>query len=168
MKSILSLLTFVVVCGMASAHTRHQQMDCQHMQDVQQRGDQAMGFDHMKTTHHFLLSATGGAIQVTANEPSDEESIKQIRMHVGHIAKMFCEGDFSTPMLVHGQVPPGTDAMKELKAKIAYKYEEVERGARVVISSDDSAALDAIHRFLTFQIKDHQTGDPLNVPTDGH
>jgi len=167
MKSIMILFIFGLTCGIAIAGGRRQQMDCQHMHDVQRRGDEAMGFDHMKTTHHFLLSATGGAIQVTANEASDEDSIRQIRMHLGHITKMFSEGDFAIPMLVHGQVPPGAEAMKQLKAKISYKYQEIERGAQVVISSDDPAAIDAVHEFLTFQIKDHQTGDSLK-PNNGH
>jgi hypothetical protein len=163
MKSRILFLIATLMCGIASAHNRSQQMECDHMQDVQHRGDQAMGFDHMKTTHHFLLSSTGGAIQVTANEASDEESIKQIRMHLGHITKMFSDGNFEIPMLVHGQVPPGAETMKQLKAKIAYKYQEIDRGAKVVISSDDPAALKAIRDFLTFQITDHQTGDPLSV-----
>jgi hypothetical protein len=163
MKSILSLLAIGVVCSMASAQIGYQQMDCQHMQDVQHRGDHAMGFDHMKTAHHFFLSSSGGAIQVTANDEKDLDSMGQIRAHLGHIVKMFADGNFEIPMLVHGQTPPGTEAMKQLKSKISYKYEEIERGAKIVISSQEPAALDAIHEFLAFQIKDHQTGDSLEV-----
>ena len=40
----------------------------QHHADVNKRGDEAMGFDHMKTTHHFLLRPDGGVIQVEAND----------------------------------------------------------------------------------------------------
>jgi len=30
--------------------------DTQHQQGVEKRGDQAMGFSHQMTTHHFLLT----------------------------------------------------------------------------------------------------------------
>ena len=53
--------------------------------------------------------------------------------------------------------------MKQLKAAISYKYEEVERGGRVLISSDDPQAIAAIQSFLRFQITEHKTGDSLKV-----
>ncbi|HEX8891502.1 MAG TPA: hypothetical protein VF779_20305, partial [Pyrinomonadaceae bacterium] len=39
-------------------------MSCNGMNE---RGDQAMGFSHMKAKHHFRLLADGGAIEVEAN-----------------------------------------------------------------------------------------------------
>ena len=144
-------------------HTVQQTGSSQHMHDVEHRGDQAMGFDHTKTTHHFLLSASGGSIQVTANDPDDSASRDQIRMHLAHIARMFSEGNFEIPMFVHDQTPPGAATMKQLKADIAYKYVEIEHGAKVVISSENPAAISAIHDFFAFQIKDHHTGDSLDV-----
>jgi hypothetical protein len=165
MKSRLALLTTtLLVCASSAAALTLQQLDSsQPMQDVDHRGDRAMGFDHTKTTHHFFLSSSGGAIQVTANDPGDTESRDQIRMHLGHIAKMFSEGNFEIPMFVHDKIPPGAEAMKKLKTGIVYKYVEIEGGAKVVISSDDARAITAIHDFLTFQIKDHHTGDSLEV-----
>jgi len=76
---------------------------------------------------------------------------------------MFSEGNFEIPMFVHDQTPPGAAAMKQLKADISYKYVEIENGAKVVISSENPAAISAIHDFLAFQIKDHHTGDSLDV-----
>ena len=63
------------------------------MQDekMNERGDHVMGFDHTKTTHHFLLLPDGGAIEVGANSSQDKETRDQIRMHLGHIAKMFAD-----------------------------------------------------------------------------
>jgi len=151
------------VPGSGLAHTVQQTGSSQHMHDVEHRGDQAMGFDHTKTTHHFLLSASGGSIQVTADDPEDSASRDQIRMHLAHIAKMFSEGNFEIPMFVHDQTPPGAATMKQLKADIAYKYVEIEHGAKVVISSENPAAISAIHDFFAFQIKDHHTGDSLDV-----
>ncbi|HLW76163.1 MAG TPA: hypothetical protein VKS01_04240, partial [Bryobacteraceae bacterium] len=77
-----------------------------------------MGFSQEKTTHHFFLYADGGAIQATANDPKDTGSRDQVQMHLGHIAKMFADGNFEIPMLVHEQTPPGTPAMKKLKDQI--------------------------------------------------
>ena len=84
-------------------------------------------------------------------------------MHMKHIAKMFGEGNFSAPMLIHEQDPPGADVMKQLKAKIKYEFGENERGAFIRISTGDAEALNAIHEFLRFQITEHMTGDPLEV-----
>jgi hypothetical protein len=39
----------------------------------------------------------------------------------------------------------------------------MERGGRIRIETDSPEALAAIHDFLRFQIKDHETGDPLTV-----
>jgi hypothetical protein len=141
-------------------HHNHQQ-DKQRVDGVNERGDHAMGFSHEKTTHHFHLTADGGAIEVVANQPNDAASEEQIRAHLSHIAKMFKEGDFSAPMLIHGEAPPGVPTMKRLKADISYTIETIERGARVRIVTASAEAVEAIHEFLRYQIKDHQTGDSV-------
>ena len=135
----------------------------EHQHQVSVNGDKPMGFSHEKTTHHFLLRADGGVIQVDANSAEDKESRDQIQSHLGHIAKMFTEGDFNTPMLVHSVTPPGTAAMTKLKADIKYSYEASPKGGRVVIATSNQEALAAVHEFLKFQIKDHATGDPLTI-----
>ena len=135
------------------------------MQDEQmnKRGDHVMGFDHTKTTHHFRLLADGGSIEVAANSIQDKESRDQIRMHLGHIAKMFAAGNFKAPMLIHDQIPPGVPTMQKLKNDIQYNIEETEQGARIRISTNSPEALHAIHDFLRFQITEHKTGDSLDV-----
>ena len=138
--------------------------DCHHT-NVAERGDQVMGFDHSRTSHHFLLSPAGGSIEASANDPADTESREAIRGHLEHIASMFSKGNFDAPMLIHDQVPPGVATMKRKKASIAWKFEETETGGRVRITSKDVDALAAIHQFLRFQIEDHQTGDPTEIPT---
>jgi hypothetical protein len=143
-------------------HATHSDSHDHHAM-VENHGDQAMGFSHDKTTHHFLLSDTGGSINVTANDPNDSASIQAIRMHLEHIAAAFAGGDYSTPMFVHDGVPPGVTSMKILKDQIRFRYESIEAGARVAIASDNPLALAAIHDFLQFQITDHRTGDPLKV-----
>jgi hypothetical protein len=143
-------------------HKQHAAEDSHHAM-VEKHGDQAMGFPHDATTHHFRIAADGGAIEVTANDPKDKASAEAIRSHLSHIAVMFGNGDFSTPMFVHDGVPPGVTTMKILKASIHYKYEEIPSGGRMSIESSDPVALAAVHDFLRFQISDHQTGDSLQV-----
>ena len=147
-------------CPMAQDH-QHKGMD--HHDGMTERGDQGMGFDHLKTTHHFRLFADGGAIEVTANDAKDGVSRDKIRGHLEHIARMFSEGNFSIPMFVHDQVPAGVEMMKDQKTNISYKYEQNDRGGRVRISTRNAEALKAIHEFLRFQIQEHQTGDALEV-----
>jgi hypothetical protein len=135
----------------------------QHHAEMNKRGDKAMGFSHEKTTHHFRLLKDGGVIEVTVKEVTDAKSLNQIRMHLSHIAQMFAEGNFSTPFQVHEELPTGAKTMAELKREIAYKFEEQEQGGRVLISSKNPQALAAIHQFLRYQIKEHQTGDSTNI-----
>lgn len=134
-----------------------------HHAGVNKRGDEAMGFSQQKTTHHFRLKADGGAIEVAANDPNDATSREQIRQHLKHIARAFAEGDFSAPLFIHAQTPPGVPAMKRLKAAIKYQYEETEHGGRVRLVTGNAEALAAIHEFLRFQISDHRTGDSTEV-----
>lgn len=133
-------------------------------EQMNKRGDHVMGFDHTKTTHHFLLQESGGSIEITANSADDVESTKQIRMHLKHIAMMFAEGNFEAPMLIHDQTPPGVPVLRELKDEIKYSFEEIDRGAAVRISTKNPNALKAIHDFLRFQIKEHKTGDATQKP----
>ena len=97
------------------------------------------------------------------NDPTDKANTGAIRSHLSHIAMMFGNGNFSTPMFIHHGVPPGVTTMKLLKPKIHYKYEEISSGRRVRIESSDPVALAAIHDFLRFQISEHQTGDTLVI-----
>ncbi len=134
-----------------------------HLASVHEHGAQAMGFSQTATTHHFRLTNDGGVVEVTANDAKDAATQEKIRMHLQHIAQAFKAGDFSAPRETHQQTPPGAEDMMQLKDHINYKYEEIPAGGRVVISTNDAIALRAVHEFLSFQIEDHQTGDPVNV-----
>jgi hypothetical protein len=146
-----------------SSGASHSQGHTAHLDEVNARGEQAMGFSQTATTHHFLLSPEGGSIQVETNEPNDQANRESIRAHLQHIAGMFNAGNFNIPMLIHNQVPPGVMTMEQLKGKITFAYEETGQGGRVRISTNDRGALAAVHEFLRFQIKDHQTGDSLEM-----
>ncbi len=149
-------------CPMHQQHMQSEDHGSHHAM-VEKHGDQAMGFAHDNTTHHFRLLADGGAIEVTADDPADKTSTDAIRSHLSHVAVAFRDGDFSTPMFVHDSVPPGTTTMKLLKDKIRYSYEEMPAGGRVRIASGDPVAVAAVQDFLRFQITEHETGDPLTA-----
>lgn len=137
--------------------------DSGHTHGVNMRGDRAMGFSHMRTTHHFRLLPDGGDIEVTANDLADTVSREAIRTHLTQIATLFAAGEFSAPMRIHDRVPPGVVDLQRLKGQVRYAYQPVENGGRVRISTRNARALVAIHEFLRFQITDHKTGDPLEV-----
>ena len=128
--------------------------------DVDRRGDATMGFSHERTTHHFLLTDQGGVIQVEANDAADTASRDMIRHHLADIAGKFAAGDFSDPQAIHDRVLPGVPEMIRLKGSIDYRYEETERGGKVVITTADATAKAAVQDFLRAQIGDHRTGDP--------
>jgi hypothetical protein len=135
-------------------------LHAEHMKALDQRGDQVMGFGHTRTTHHFLIEKDGGIIQVETNDPVDTQSRDQIRSHLSQVAEAFSRGDFAMPKEIHDRVMPGVPEMTRLKDAISYRYEEMDRGARVRITTADPVALEAVHSFLRAQIQDHRTGDP--------
>ena len=123
-----------------------------------------MGFDQLRTNHHFLLFADGGAIDVSVNDPADTKNRDAIRSHLPQIAVMFGNGDFKAPMVVHDSASvPGTAVLAARRQSIRYHYVETPQGGRVNIVTTDREALDAVHAFLKFQIAEHKTGDPTTV-----
>jgi hypothetical protein len=176
MKTVAALLLFFVLPAAAqdashnmdSCPMHKDHMKTAHQDDVEKHGDQAMGFPHNKTTHHFRLYVDGGAIEVTANDSNDAANRDAIRAHMTHIAKLFSSGDFSIPMFVHNEVPPGVPIMKEKRTEISYSFEDLPAGASVRIKTANPEALNAIYEFLRFQIEDHHTGDAATVNGDTH
>jgi hypothetical protein len=163
MTNFLALLILASTLALQSQSATAPPQDHSKHEEMEHRGNQGMGFDQQKTTHHFLLRKDGGAIQVTANSAGDTASKDEIQMHLHHIVQAFKSGDFNIPMFVHDRTPPGVDTLKKLKDQIRYKYEPAENGGRVVISAANAEAVAAIHEFLKFQITEHKTGDALEV-----
>jgi hypothetical protein len=52
--------------------------------------------------------------------------------------------------------------LKRLRKKLRYKFENMGSGGRVVISTSNAEARQALWDFLRFQITEHKTGDPLD------
>jgi hypothetical protein len=172
MKILITILLFgalqLTAQDMQSCpmHKEHMKTASQHLADVEKHGDEAMGFPHDKTTHHFRLYSDGGAIEVTVNDNKGSENMHAIRSHLTHIVAMFSNGEFSIPMFVHDQVPPGVRVMKDKHAEISYKFEDLPAGGRVRIKTTSPDALKAIHDFLRFQIGDHHTGDTADISSE--
>jgi len=158
--SVFCAILFISFTVSARQH-KHDQHD--HHAEVNKRGDKTMGFSHLMTTHRFRLFEDGGAIEVEINDPNDSDSRAKIQKHLNKIAERFGVGDFAMPMAIHAQTPPGVAVMSDLKADIAYKYEDTGHGGRVRIISKSRDAIAAVHEFLRFQIQDHKTNDSPEV-----
>jgi len=163
------ILAMATAIGRAQSSNAHEQ--CSHKKTPEDapaamwtRGEHAMGFSQTETAHHFLLKRDGGVIAVSANDAKDSTSRDRIRAHLHHIAEAFAEGDFDIPMFVHDQEPAGVPVMKRLSREIHYQFRETERGAEVRVASKSPEAIQAVHDFLVFQIREHKTGDPVSLP----
>lgn len=160
-----TLVGFVLVSGLAGAAAAQDHADCpmaasgSHRAQVDHRHDDATGVAHEATVHHFVLAKDGGSIRLEVRDSGQVEERDPIREHLQTVARSFAAGDFSLPMLIHDQVPPGVGVMRKRKSAIQYSYAPSENGGVVRISTRDTRALEAVHEFLRFQIRDHGTSD---------
>lgn len=137
---------------MAKAGSRQAEVDHRH--------EHTTGVPTEGTRHHFLLAKDGGSIRLGVADEGQTAARDRVREHLQVIARSFAAGDFSMPMQIHDQVPPGVEVMKSSGDAIRYVYSDSPEGGVVTLSTQDPAALAAIHEFLRFQIRDHGTGDP--------
>ena len=145
------------------AGTTHEEHLAQLQKDaaLKTRGAAAMGFDQDRAVHHFILTKSGGAIQVEAASASDETTRAAVRQHLRAIASAFAAGDFAAPRATHDETPPGVATLDRLRKAIAYRFVDTKQGGRVEIASSNRDAVAAIHEFLRYQITEHHTGDSL-------
>ena len=154
----MSSFTVLAVALLLGAAQHQHTPGMSHDAGLKERGAAAMGFDQDAARHHFRLAPDGGAIEVVANDAADLETIAAIRSHLQSIGRDFAAGKFDKPLQTHGEMPPGVGRMKERRDAIAYRYEELSRGGVVHITTRDTRALDGIHAFLRYQIREHRTG----------
>jgi hypothetical protein len=170
----VALVTLVVATAAPRVSAQHPAMPAgmtheQHLAQMQKdaemkkRGAEAMGFDQDTTTHHFRLTKSGGAIEVSTKAASDIAGRDAIRAHLAGIAGEFAQGNFEKPFMTHAEVPPGVEMMKQAAGKIRYGFRKTAGGGVVRIETDDAAARRAVHEFLRYQITEHATGDSLVV-----
>ena len=128
------------------------------------RGEMGMGFSQTATTHHFLLLPDGGSSRSRPTiRPTPTPSPASACTCTTSPARSQ-QGDFDIPMFVHDTVPPGVPEMKRLLQTLHFSIDESATGGRVNIRSDNQDAIAAVHKFLIFQIEEHKTGDPIEIP----
>lgn len=125
---------------------------------LQARGAMGMGVDQYTSTHTFEPRPDGGRITLR-RDVVDSAGVEQIRAHLETIAEAFAAGNFTTPAFIHAGAVPGTDVMAAKRSAIRYRSGPIANGAELVMTTQDSAAIDAIHRFLEFQRREHRAGD---------
>jgi len=162
---VVGLAAWVTGPRAASAGQAHDHASCPHMArdphkaGVDARHDETTGMAPDTSVHHFEITSRGGVIRLEAADAADEAGRDQARLHLGHVAESFAAGDFSMPMFIHGQAPPGAAAMTRLRDTIRYRYQPTDRGGQITIDTANREARKAIHDFLRFQIRDHRTED---------
>ena len=124
---------------------------------LQSRGAVGMGVDQYTSTHTFESRPDGGRITLR-RDVDDTAGVATIRAHMRTIGESFAAGTFDIPGFVHAERVPGTDVMAARRGAITYRAGEIPRGGELVITTRDSAALDAIHRFLDYQRREHRAG----------
>ena len=160
MKEML-LIALLTAGTLAARSNRPQHETHDHAAAVDASGDLAMGFDHTRTTHNFIVTKNGGIIRVTANDAADLNSIGKIRSHLKEIAESFRAGDFTKPTFIDAQSPPGADVLKQLGPKVVYRFQEIPKGGEISITTKLAAGIKAVKDFFAMQIADHRTGDPM-------
>ena len=152
---------------MAAARADHSRADgsAEHGRHVDGRHD-TFGMAHDKSAHSFRLFADGGAIELRATDAKDEATVDAIRGHLQEITKQFEKADFSTPAFVHGYTPDGVAQLGQLRSAIGYRYEQLDSGGRIRITTKSADALAAIHAFMRFQVIEHRTANSGKVEKD--
>ena len=122
--TVITLAALLASSALAQQHEMPAGMTCQQHQaqmkrevEMKMHGNVAMGFDQDKTSHHFLMTRDGGAIQVETNDDADSTSRDQIRSHLKAISEQFANGDFSAPYATHMETIPGITCGHQLQLR---------------------------------------------------
>jgi hypothetical protein len=127
----------------------------QSMMQMMERGNFAMGFNQSKIAHQFIGTPHGGKIIISALNGSDTKTINQIKNHILEIQKEFSQGNFSKPFFIHAQEIAGTKVMSYKKDLIKYDISEIKNSSILMLTTNDTQLIDAIHQFMKFQASQH-------------
>ena len=172
-KTILLLMIMTVPLSAQTTCPKHEE----HMKAAAAKGDAKNGpavdarhdtlvASHETTRHSFRLFRDGGAIELRAIDGADQSTIDNVRTHLKDIAAQFKKNDFSTPKFVHGREPDGVAGMQKHHHAIQFRYETVDGGGRIRMTTANADALSSIHDFLKFQVVEHRTGNSRIVEED--
>lgn len=129
--------------------------DSARLDAVAERGRHVMPFNLEKTLHVFEKTKHGGLQQVIATNAADSEQIQLIRRHLRELTASFQKGDFSRQHRIHGENMPGISELTESYKRVQFFYRELANGAEIEYAAEDSALIDAIHRYFNAQLRDH-------------
>lgn len=150
-RSGVLAIVLIAACGRqtaATSDTAFHSMDHRHGEMV--------GADPSALAHEFERTPDGGII-ILERKAGDTTTVENIRAHLDGIAAAFRKGDFSTPAFVHGMKADGTDVMARKASAITYAVEERANGSTLRIRTADAEALQAVHAFIDFQVREHRT-----------
>ena len=156
---IVSTIFVLPSRGAAQSHEAHRHSDAREdsaFRALQSRGQEVMGVDQYTSIHQFVALPDGGRIELQRDR-DDSAGTAAIRTHLRTIAKAFAGGDFGAPFAVHRDSVPGVPAMRARRSAIVYAVTDLPRGAALRIRTADPTALDAVHRFLAYQRREHRT-----------
>jgi hypothetical protein len=153
--SLLSIQKFTDGLGNESNQTSQHSNDMTAMKMMMDRGDIAMGFNQSAIAHQFIATPYGGKIIITALKNNDTETISQIKNHTLQIQKDFSQGNFTKPFFIHSQEVVGTNVMSQKKDLIKYDVSEMRNGSILMLTTNDTQLIDAIHQFMEFQSSQH-------------
>jgi hypothetical protein len=164
-RAAVSVLLVLTACGRASPHDSAVAGSGENtaaestFAAVQARGadPRAMGVDQYTSVHRFDALPDGGRVELQ-RAVDDSAGVAQIRRHLREVATAFAAGDFTTPAFVHARDVPGTAVMAARREAISYEVRDLPRGAELRITTHDTDALRAVHRFMAFQRGDHRAG----------
>jgi hypothetical protein len=139
-----------------AAHAPAHAHDDSAFRAMQTRGQDVMGVDQYTSVHRFDSLGDGGRIELQRDR-DDSVGAATIRAHLRSLARAFAAGDFSAPAMVHLERVPGVPVMRSRRSAIRYDVSDLPRGAELRIRSADAVAVEAIHRFLAYQRREHRT-----------
>jgi len=168
LATILVLSSILFVPPPLVAQTHHDRAHRIAQEDsafraMQARGLAVMGVDQYTSVHRFDALRDGGRIELRRDR-DDSAGASIIRAHMRAIARAFAVGDFSATADVHDETVPGVPVMRARRSVIRYEVFDLPRGAELRIRSTDPLAVEAIHRFLAYQRREHRTGTAAHAP----
>lgn len=168
-KTVLAVLVAATVSTVAYAQTP---ANPARLDEVAERGRHVMPFNLEKTQHIFNKTEHGGVQQVIAKQATDSEQIGLIRQHLSDISERFKQGDFSRQKSIHGDNMPGLLELSANYRSVRFDYRPLPNGAEIEYAAEDTALVDAIHRFFNAQLSDHarhaSDGQPMKCEHDAH
>lgn len=168
-KSVLAVLVAATVSTAVYAQTPAAPA---RLDEVAERGRHVMPFNLEKTQHIFNKTVHGGVQQVIAKQATDSEQIGLIQQHLSDISERFKQGDFSRQKSIHGDNMPGLQELSANYRSVRFDYRPLPNGAEIEYAAEDTALVDAIHRFFNAQLSDHarhaSAGQPMKCEHDAH